>query len=889
VVGLVRLPASILSNNGGQVVSNNGGGLISDQGGSLLSNNGATLISDQGGGLVSNNGAGAVSSGGTRYRLRQALAAGGGQDLVAIANAQVGLFDARGQAVRDASGVPLVTLTDGAGRYAFPTAPADRALVVVVQLAGTAGQAAALVPKARAEVAIDLASSVMTSYVISRFARTQPDPQAALERLPADLEAKARQATAEALAQGSGPDRLEAAAAVQAVEALRASAGAVDLLYEEVRRAMVIAGQANLSEGQPARTAELNLGLVRRTTAGQWWLVDWQANRLWEVVDGRLRVLAGSGVDSTRQPEDGAVARDVALGHVRSVREGAGGVPWLLHAQGSTDFNTFTYALSRLEPGGRLRRLWSDVVQLGAGNTNFWQLVDVVLLGGEQALVIGTNRIVPVGGAPEHPIDLRSSEVTAVDRRPDGRIRLAVRHYGWKDGEFTRTWRLWELRPGAPATALESPTEPHWFGFDDAGHLVTGTPDGALAFYPPGGGPPIRFKPEVTAAWPSWLRPKPEVLDLYPELHFGGDVATTGWVCRYERLSTYGPDGVTVPVIEGPSEAAPTDEGATALSTPRLAAMGADGALYLVDRGAVVLRVMDKRAEVFAGRTYDGTIVPVAAQSDPFGYGLQVLDAKDKLVSEVPGFGAGYAVSAREAYFTDPAALRVAPDGSVWLLDTMNYGIIVAGKTIELAESFVRRIVGGRVETVAVKSSQDRDAWIDMVPAPNGEAVVLAQGESQVRLLRVKGAQAPVELARVPHAAPPEGCEDCRNDGLAPLPGGGWLLRVQGVLWRWMPGQQAVRLGIDGIATDSSVEHGTLMTASGDGKVVIADATRVYRIDPTTGKATPVVGRGTANLAGATPDTSVLNITGLAVAPGGDLLITDDEARQVKRVPARDW
>jgi glucose/arabinose dehydrogenase len=79
------------------------------------------------------------------------------------------------------------------------------------------------------------------------------------------------------------------------------------------------------------------------------------------------------------------------------------------------------------------------------------------------------------------------------------------------------------------------------------------------------------------------------------------------------------------------------------------------------------------------------------------------------------------------------------------------------------------------------------------------------------------------------------------------------------------------------------------MSASADGKVALADATRVYRLDLATGKATPVVGRGTANLAGSTPDTSVLNITGLAVAPDGDLLISDDEARQVKRVPAAAW
>jgi hypothetical protein len=897
VVGLVRLPASILSNNGGRVVSNNGGNLISDQGGAVLSNNGATLISDQGGSVisnnggsvVSNNGGGVVSNGGGRYRLRQALAAGGGQDLVAIANAQVGLFDARGQAVRDASGAPLVTTTDAEGRYAFPTAPQDRALVAVVQLAGTAGQAAALVPKAGGEVAIDLASSVLTSYVISRFARTQSDPQASLEQLPAALAARAREATAQALAQGSGLDRLDGGAAVRTVEALRASVGAVDLLYEEVRRAMVIAGQANLGEGQLALSAYVSLGGARRTAAGRWWLLDNDASRLWEVVDGRLGVLAGSGVEATRAPRDGDLARETAFGRLVSVREGPGGAPWLLHTAASADYSGVTYSLLQLGPGGRLDGLWSQALSFQPVPDDFWQLVDFCPLGGGQALIIGSNRVVAVGGAPEHPVDLARSEVMAADRRPDGRIRLAVQHYGWVGKEFTRTWRLWALQPGALATALPAPPEPHWYGFDDAGHLVTGTAQGELAFYPPDGGPALRLGQAVTAAWPNELRPLPRS-GIYPRLRFGGDVRTTGWVCNATKLSTFGPDGRLVAVVAGPGEAASPGEGPTALSYPMHAAMDAGGSLYIIDRYDTLLRVVDGRAEPVAGRSLEGSPVPRRVPGDPFAYTLELRDPNGVAQGTVPGFGAGYAVPAAEAYFADAAALRVAPDGSMWVLDSSFFGTNdTDGNMLLLAESFVRRVAGGRVETVAVKSSLDRAPWLDMAPAAEGEAVVLSSGEDHVKLLRVKGTQPPVELVRVAHSDPPEACDGCQNDGMAPLPSGAWLLRVQGVLWRWEPGKAAVRIGVDGVATDASVSYGTMMAASADGKVALADERRVYRLDLATGKATPVVGRGTANLAGSTPDTSLLNITGLAVAPNGDLLITDDEARQVKRVPAAAW
>jgi hypothetical protein len=897
----VRLPASILSNNGAKVVSNNGGGLVSDQVGAVLSNNGATIISDRGGGIVSDRGGGVVSDRGAglqfktagRYGLRQALASGAGQDLVAIANAQVGLFDARGEAVRDASGAPFVTTTDAEGRYAFPAAPQDRALVAVVQLAGTAGQAAALVPKAGGEVAIDLASSVMTSYVISKFARTQPDPQAALERLPAALEARARLATAEALARGGLPRRLEGEAAVAAVESLRKEAAGVDSLYEAVRRAMVIAGQLDLGEGQLALTQRMIIKGMLRTQAGRWRLLDEWSGRLWEVVDGRLRLLAGSGAPNEEEPADGAVAREAALGAVlTALRLGPDGTPWLLKQR----------ALYRMEEDGRLGRVWHLPYDPDVDDFRYIGY-DVLPLGGRQALILAEELLVAVGGAPEHPLPAVGAnerlEVVAGDRRPDGVVRVVTRH---RVGEAPETFKLWRLRPGAPPEPLPGPSEPHWFGFDDAGDLVTATPEGELAFHPADGGPPLRIPPAVTATWPEDMVPMPRGrYGMYPPMRFGGDARAFGWAHSYRAAVSFGPDGRPTVIVAGDGEPGATGHsGPSALSYPGLLAMAADGSLFVQESSVPpkLLRIVDGRAEPLTRLGWPKAWTLEADPGAPYAFTL-VAPALAGALQRQP-FGVGYDVPLADALFKEVLALKVAADGSLWLLDSFG-DWVPDGKGGEhpVSWAFVRRIQNGRMETVAVKAQDGDTSWIDMVPGAEGGAVVLEEGDEHVRLLRVKGAQPPVELVRIDYAdaKAPDGdgagaedddvCVACQEDGMAPLPGGAWLLRVQGVLFRWAPGAKPVRLGWDGI--EAAGAWSALMAASADGKVAMADERRVYRLDPGTGKATPVVGFGTPSFGGTTPDTGLLGISGLAVAPNGDLLISDEKARQVKRVPARDW
>jgi hypothetical protein len=194
-------------------------------------------------------------------------------------------------------------------------------------------------------------------------------------------------------------------------------------------------------------------------------------------------------------------------------------------------------------------------------------------------------------------------------------------------------------------------------------------------------------------------------------------------------------------------------------------------------------------------------------------------------------------------------------------------------------------------------------------------------------LLKVSRKEPPVELVHVPKPGyaleaadevdepetgepepegdepEPEGDEPAaewwvdHQDGMVSLPGGAWLLIAKGVLWHWVPGQAPRQLALS--LKDSTFDAcgsawrpedlAMFAVATSDGKVAVADCRRVYRIDLGTGRATPVVGPDTANLAGKTVDASLLSITGLAVAPNGDLLITDGGARQVKRVPAAAW
>lgn len=274
--GLVKAPATLLSNNGG--------GLISDKGLGLIGNHGAGLISDHGAAVVANNGAG--------FRLA-AL-----PDQVPAAGIRVGLVDATGALALGADEQPFLTTTDARGAYAFPNAPTDRALFVLLDLPGDHGQLVAFVAPGQAAVDVDLVSTLTTGYIYDQYVAPQADPAKTLAKLPADVEAATRAKASAALAAGgSVPARLGRQDVTRLVSGLRLADPAFDGQMEAVRKLLVVAGQADLGNGRPA--LEVPLGTVMGLAFGpdaRLYILEHFSGRVWRLApDGTLVRAIGSG------------------------------------------------------------------------------------------------------------------------------------------------------------------------------------------------------------------------------------------------------------------------------------------------------------------------------------------------------------------------------------------------------------------------------------------------------------------------------------------------------------------------------------------------------------------------------------------------------------------
>ncbi len=272
IAGQVRAPAG--------VISNNGGGLISDKGGALIGNNG--------GGVISNNGAG--------YRLLAAL------EQVPVANRTVQLLDGAGSPVL-VDGNPVTTTTDAQGRYRFDVTLPSANRLVAVALPGEAGSLLAVAPKGSATATdVDLVSTLTTGYIVETYVATQADRQAALDRLPPEVEADTRAKTAAALALPDAklPGDVSTAAIIATINDLRDHDAALDAQMETVKRLIVLAGVSDLGNGKPATTVSLGQvsGLVVAPDGTVYFGVSTDG-RVWKLgADGLLVSVAGNG-----QPE----------------------------------------------------------------------------------------------------------------------------------------------------------------------------------------------------------------------------------------------------------------------------------------------------------------------------------------------------------------------------------------------------------------------------------------------------------------------------------------------------------------------------------------------------------------------------------------------------------
>jgi streptogramin lyase len=234
------------------VISNNGGSLqglvraplaVVQASGLARVEGGVAIISDNGGGLV----------GKAKYALHAAPAE------LPLAGATVRLLDPAGRPLNDTAGKPLTAVTGPDGRYTFAEALPTGSYVAVADL-GPAGRLAGTITPGGKQADLDLNSSLTTGYILEKYLKGQADPQAALDRLPAEVEADTRAKAATALAEGrvAIPETLTPERVVATVESLRKGNSAFDAQLETVKRILIVAGQSDLGNGRPGREVSLS-------------------------------------------------------------------------------------------------------------------------------------------------------------------------------------------------------------------------------------------------------------------------------------------------------------------------------------------------------------------------------------------------------------------------------------------------------------------------------------------------------------------------------------------------------------------------------------------------------------------------------------------------------
>jgi hypothetical protein len=272
LTGKVKVPAGIVSDHGGAIISDQGGNIIGNNGGSILGNNGAS---------------------------RRLLAT---QAQLPYVGATVRLLDAAGQPVPGPDGRPLTATTDAQGAYSFRATLPARNLLVDVQLPEGKGSVQAIAPRATTSVDVDLISTLTTGYILEEYVKTQQDPLATLEKLPADVERETRSKAAAAVDAASfKATALHPADVVKAVDGLRKADASFDAQMETVKKLLIVAGASDLGTGLKA--LDVTIGQIddlRFAQDGTAYLLNTQDNRVWKLrKDGTLEVAAGD-----RRPPD---------------------------------------------------------------------------------------------------------------------------------------------------------------------------------------------------------------------------------------------------------------------------------------------------------------------------------------------------------------------------------------------------------------------------------------------------------------------------------------------------------------------------------------------------------------------------------------------------------
>lgn len=421
--GEVRVPPAFAGVLGGTLVANAAGGLVGNNAGGLVGNAAGGLVSDAAG----RHAASVPRARATREVVTNALAQ------QPLANVRVALVDARGVTLQDVAGVTLVTRTDAAGRYILPRPPEGRPARLLVGDRGDAAfgrlVAADLASSSSTEADVDLGSTLVARYCLEQYVSDQPDPEAALARVPAAIEAdtvaRTRAVVADAADLLAERTSLDSRTVALAVDRLQTRHEVVKTSFETLRKLLVVAGLSNLGDGEPAtRVALSEVRDLLEAPDGGLYLNCPDDKRIWWLKpDGTLRALVGRVGTATADdtPDIGMVAKMTARpdGSLILLEEDrkAGDIPllWRLTPRGT--LQAIPHGIQGLEAAlpldtDRLLLISTAIDQMAT----FWELE----AGGSP------RRLSAVSLAQDWSLSGFPPAITQAALLPDGRVRLAT-------------------------------------------------------------------------------------------------------------------------------------------------------------------------------------------------------------------------------------------------------------------------------------------------------------------------------------------------------------------------------------------------------------------------------------------------------------------------------